>query len=176
LAKYYDIATMDFSLKSFMKHSPVLMEQAILPTAADQKKRICSLVELMSHKTPVIIVFDKSPSTLKNLLIQDDINVTMFNDAEPEQIVGTLKTFTTKTNGRYPTVIISLDQSRGMDFPSSEQIEANGGNHLILASMPSSYAAYQQALGRTCRIGNKGIVSIILWEAKAIEGAGAAQI
>jgi hypothetical protein len=90
--------------------------------------------------------------------------------------MGVLKTFTGLSQGKYSAYIISMEQARGLDFPTSSAIEDKGGNYVLLGSLPDTHFAFQQALGRTCRIGHKGQVSIILWEQKADHNAGAHQI
>jgi hypothetical protein len=68
--------------------------------------------------------------------------------------------------------LINSEQARGLDFPTTYEIEQNGGNYLLLGILPSSYLAYHQALGRTGRIGNKGQYSVILYDVKANNRSG----
>lgn len=49
----------------------------------------------------------------------------------------------------YPVVLMDETLCRGLDVKTSADIEANGGIYVIIASVPSSRKAMQQALGRT---------------------------
>ena len=51
--------------------------------------------------------------------------------------------------------IINDAQGRGLDFPSSTEIEDAGGVFLIIAKLPNSFLQFKQFLGRTGRMGNK---------------------
>jgi hypothetical protein len=57
--------------------------------------------------------------------------------------------------GKYPVFIINDAQGRGLDFPSSTEIEDAGGVFLIIAKLPNSFLQFKQFLGRTGRMGNK---------------------
>ena len=80
---------------------------------------------------------------------------------------GSLTIFTRKQGGKYPTFIINDAQGRGLDFPSSTEIEEAGGVFLIVAKLPSSFLQFKQFLGRTGRMGNKSQYCVILHDADA---------
>jgi hypothetical protein len=50
-----------------------------------------------------------------------------------------LTVFTKKQWGKYPVFIINDTQGRGLDFPSSTEIEEAGGVFLIIAKLPNSF-------------------------------------
>jgi hypothetical protein len=50
-----------------------------------------------------------------------------------------LTVFTKKQGGKYPVFIINDTQGRGLDFPSSTEIEEAGGVFLIIAKLPNSF-------------------------------------
>ena len=75
---------------------------------------------------------------------------------------GALKFFGRKRGAKYPVYIINDSQGRGLDFPTTTEIEENGGVYLLIAKLPSSYLQFKQFLGRTGRIGNKAQYSVIL--------------
>jgi hypothetical protein len=54
-----------------------------------------------------------------------------------------MKTFTSAGGFRYPVFVITKNQGRGMDFPTNHDIEASGGVHVIIASMPSYFLEFQ---------------------------------
>ena len=54
-----------------------------------------------------------------------------------------------------------------MDFPSSCEIETNGGVHVLIVGLPQFYLQLRQFIGRTARIGNKGSYSIFEYDCKA---------
>ena len=45
---------------------------------------------------------------------------------------------------------------------SSTEIEDNGGVYVVITTLLTAYLQYQQFLGRTARVGNKGQYSVIL--------------
>ncbi len=87
-------------------------------------------------------------------------------------ILSCLKVFTNKGSQGFRVVIIGSQQARGLDFPSSSEIEEQGGVHVLVAELPEMYLHYQQYKGRTNRMGNKGQYSVIIYdkEAKGKEG------
>jgi hypothetical protein len=78
-----------------------------------------------------------------------------------------LTVFTRKQGDRYPVFIINESQGRGLDFPSTTDIEENGGVYLIVGKLPFSFLQYKQFLGRTGRIGNKSQYSVLLHDTEA---------
>lgn len=52
---------------------------------------------------------------------------------------GALTIFTKKQGDKFPVFIISDAQGRGLDFPTSTEIEDKGGIFLIVAKLPSGY-------------------------------------
>ena len=52
---------------------------------------------------------------------------------------GALRIFTRKQKEKYSVFIINDAQGRGMDFPSSTEIEENGGVYLIVGQLPSGF-------------------------------------
>jgi hypothetical protein len=52
---------------------------------------------------------------------------------------ASLTVFTRKQGERYPVFIINESQGRGLDFPSTTDIEENGGVYLIVGKLPSSF-------------------------------------
>ncbi len=47
--------------------------------------------------------------------------------------------FTRKHKEKYSIFIINDSQGRGMDFPTSTEIEDNGGVYLIIGQLPSGF-------------------------------------
>jgi hypothetical protein len=54
-----------------------------------------------------------------------------------------------------------------VDFPSSCEIETNGGVHVRIVGLPQFYLQLRQFIGRTTSIGNKGSYSIYEYDCKA---------
>jgi len=54
-----------------------------------------------------------------------------------------------------------------MDFPSSSEIEACGGVHVLIVGLPKFYLLLRQFIGRTARIGNKGTFTIFEYDKDA---------
>ena len=52
---------------------------------------------------------------------------------------GSLMVFIRKHTDKYPVFIINGTQGRGLDFPSSTEIEENGGVYLVVAKLPSGF-------------------------------------
>ncbi len=50
-----------------------------------------------------------------------------------------MSTFVLKQIGRYSVYIANFQQGRGVDFPTSSEIENNGGVHVLIAAMPRFY-------------------------------------
>lgn len=73
---------------------------------------------------------------LTRVLIRLKIAVENLVKASVSEIAVLLSKFTLKTDKGYKVVIISADQARGLDFPTSSEIEANGGVFLIVGQMP----------------------------------------
>jgi hypothetical protein len=67
---------------------------------------------------------------------------------------GALMTFNRRQGSNYPIFLINESQGRGLDFPSSSEIEAEGGIYLIIARLPETYLQFSQFLGRTGRLAN----------------------
>lgn len=55
---------------------------------------------------------------------------------------------------------------RGTDIKLSNQIEINGGLHVLVAFLPKNYRVERQAFGRTARKGQKGTAQIITYSQK----------
>ncbi len=53
--------------------------------------------------------------------------------------VGYLAIFNRKQGNNFPVFIINDLQGRGLDFPSSNEIEENGGVYLVIAKIPDTY-------------------------------------
>jgi hypothetical protein len=56
--------------------------------------------------------------------------------------VGNLTIFNRRQGNQYPVFIINDLQGRGLDFPSSAEIEENGGVYLVIAKLPDSFLQY----------------------------------
>ncbi len=52
---------------------------------------------------------------------------------------GALSVFTRKQGGKYSVYIINDTQGRGLDFPTTTEIENGGGVYLIVGKLPSSF-------------------------------------
>ena len=79
-----------------------------------------------------------------------------------------LKRFTEKMNGIYQCFVINADQGRGLDFPTNAEIEAHGGNYLIVGVLPKDYLQYDQFLGRVGRMNHKGRYSVVIEDKNAV--------
>ena len=69
-----------------------------------------------------------------------------------------------KHRDKYPVFIINGTQGRGLDFPSTTEIEENGGLYLVIEKLPSGFLSFKQFLGRTGRIGNKAQYSVVIYD------------
>ena len=58
-------------------------------------------------------------------------------------------------------VIATNISGRGTDYKTSEELEENGGLHVIISFLPCNQRVEDQALGRTSRQGKKGSGQII---------------
>jgi hypothetical protein len=106
-------------------------------------------------KTPVIVIANDDKLMLTRKLKNSGIPVEPLFQNSFTESNGSLTVFTIKQGGKYPVFIINDAQGRGLDFPSTTEIEEEGGIFLIVGKLPSSYLQYKQFLGRTGRMGNK---------------------
>ncbi len=90
-------------------------------------------------KTPVILIGEDGKLALTKKLQSAGIPVVPLFQNSIADSNGSLSVFTKKQNGKYPVFIINDSQGRGLDFPSSTEIEEEGGIFLIIAIKPSSY-------------------------------------
>jgi hypothetical protein len=54
-----------------------------------------------------------------------------------------VKSFPLKQNDQYACFIISDSQGRGLDFPSSAEIEEAGGVYLIVGMLPNTFLQFR---------------------------------
>jgi hypothetical protein len=67
------------------------------------------------------------------------VRVEVLFSADPTQIAAAIDSFTKIHAFRYPAFVISQQQGRGIDFPTTQEIEANGGVHVLISSVPSQF-------------------------------------
>jgi hypothetical protein len=106
-------------------------------------------------KTPIVMIADDEKNLLARKLQRAGITVEALWSKSFAESNGSLMVFSRKHSDKYPVFIINETQGRGLDFPSSTEIEDNGGVYLLVAKLPSGFLQFKQFLGRTGRIGNK---------------------
>ena len=94
-------------------------------------------------KTPVIVIADDDKLILTKKLKNIGVPVEALFQTSFLHSNGLLTVFTKKQAGKYPVFIINDAQGRGLDFPSSTEIEEEGGIFLIIGIIPSSYLQFR---------------------------------
>ena len=90
-------------------------------------------------KTPVVIIADDEKNLLARKLQRAGITVEALWSKSFTESNGSLMVFSRKNRDKYPVYIIDGTQGRGLDFPSSTEIEENGGVYLVIAKLPSGF-------------------------------------
>jgi len=65
------------------------------------------------------------------------------SNKEASYIESALRVFNKKHEKGYTVYLINENQGRGMDFPSSSEIEQRGGIFVIISALPSYYLQFQ---------------------------------
>jgi len=146
----------DFRGKGLGACPPVCRGATVVQSLKQLKEEVGLLVEAQTAKTPVIIVADSEADPLSKHLVALKMPTEVLRGATKERVDACLGFFAKRQNDRYPVFIVGESQGRGLDFGTNAEIEAAGGVFLVIATLPSHYLQYQQFLGRTGRVGNKG--------------------
>jgi L-amino acid N-acyltransferase YncA len=89
--------------------------------------------------TPVIIISSSHTARIKKAITAKGITVECMTTMTPPEVESCLAIFTKKQKDHYAVFLINPDQGRGLDFPTCSDIEANGGNHVLIAELPSYF-------------------------------------
>lgn len=137
-----------------------------LLAAHDLSSRVAIEASIMCEEGRAVLVICETIRGLKNIeqMIKtlnsvDSVkcNIKTFPDEDSSKV--------TEAKIQPGDVIISTNiAGRGTDFKTSEELEANGGLHVIVAFLPCNKRVEDQAFGRTARQGKSGTAQIIIHE------------
>ena len=105
-------------------------------TKKDLKDAILSECLELSLSVPIVLVCNGVAQDIKKLLSQKGLPVEPLFELDVTATDSVLATFIMRRNERYAIYIVNHQQGRGVDFPSSCEIETNGGVHVLIVGLP----------------------------------------
>lgn len=137
-----------------------------LLVAHDLSSGVAIEVAMMCEEGRAVLVICETIHSLKNIeqMIKTlnsvnsvKCNIKTFPDEDSSKV--------TEAKIQPGDVVISTNiAGRGTDFKTSDELEANGGLHVIVAFLPCNKRVEDQAFGRTARQGKSGTAQIIIHE------------
>lgn len=140
---------------------------ALHHTVREHRAAIVQLVAKRVLLAPVIIIVNCGHDQLQKELKKVEVPTMNLHKESFTSVESLMGTFNKKQEGTYMAFVIDEEQGRGLDFASSTDIEANGGVHVVVGSLPAHYLQFRQFIGRTGRIGNRGSYSVVLYDKEA---------
>lgn len=160
--KFYncDCYVIPKSMHNRVKNLPI---QVISPEKWGDELVRCTLREVSKGKAVLIICLTVSQTQeLYELMIAQDHprnKIKLYNDNNDADQSRGLECCEA---GVGDVIIATNLAGRGTDIATSEEVEKNGGLHVLLTYLPHSQRVQEQAEGRTGRKGNRGTTQVVV--------------
>ena len=107
------------------------------------KDLVTSLALEQVQRTPVIIISDSHSDRFKRTLQAKGLTVENMSAMDPPAVESSLAIFCKTNNSKYAVFLINSFQGRGIDFPSSSDIEQNGGVFVMITELPRYFLQFR---------------------------------
>jgi len=138
-----DGSLLRMNVEDVFKPPPMCHGIEVFSKITDFRDLIEALCIQQVPKTPMVIIADDEKNTLARKLQKAGITVEVLWSKTFTESNGSLMVFSRKHKDKYPVFIINGTQGRGLDFPSSTEIEENGGVYLLIAKLPSGFLEFK---------------------------------
>ena len=146
---------------TFRKSNFINLYPKLVTTEEYWKKLIIeNILNSINNKRLILVICN----TLKNVsILADELKSKNYPEYLIERYQRNDSEFNLKERyGKGKIIFITNLEGRGTDIKLTDEVEKNGGMHVILTFLPDNQRVEEQALGRTARSGKNGSGIIIM--------------